>query len=164
MKTTIRAARAGDEQALAEMQFLLWPDASLDELLGEVTAVIGGRWLGTLPEILLVVESADGSLTGFVAAGLRSHADGCDPAHPVGYVEGWFVREPLRGQGIGQALIDAAEAWARDQGCLEMASDALIDNLPSQLAHRALGFEVVDRCVRFRKNLCAPRVAPAIRP
>jgi aminoglycoside 6'-N-acetyltransferase I len=34
-----------------------------------------------------------------------------------------------------------------------MASDALIDNEPSQGAHKALGFEIVDRCVRFRKNL-----------
>jgi aminoglycoside 6'-N-acetyltransferase I len=154
MKTTIRAARDRDERAIAEMQFLLWPDASPDELLHEVEGAIGGHTLGTLPEILLISESEeDGSLTGFVAAGLRSHADGCDPAHPVGYIEGWFVREPVRGGGIGKALMVAAEAWARAQGCREMASDALIDNLPSQQAHRALGFEVVDRCVHFRKSL-----------
>jgi aminoglycoside 6'-N-acetyltransferase I len=154
MKTTIRAARAGDERAIAEMQFLLWRDASPDELFREVEGAIGGHTLGTLPEILLVSErEEDGSLTGFVAAGLRSHADGCDPAQPVGYIEGWFVREPVRGRGIGKALIDAAESWARGQGCVEMASDALIDNLPSQHAHQALGFEVVDRCVHYRKTL-----------
>jgi len=34
-----------------------------------------------------------------------------------------------------------------------MASDALIDNDGSQRAHGALGFEVVDRCVHFRKQL-----------
>jgi aminoglycoside 6'-N-acetyltransferase I len=34
-----------------------------------------------------------------------------------------------------------------------MASDALIDNEVSQRAHKRLGFEVVDRCVRFRKGL-----------
>jgi aminoglycoside 6'-N-acetyltransferase I len=34
-----------------------------------------------------------------------------------------------------------------------MASDALIDNRPSEDAHRALGFEVVDRCVHLRKDL-----------
>ena len=47
----------------------------------------------------------------------------------------------------------SAEDWARAQGCLEMASDALIDNQASQRAHAALGFEVVDRCVNFRKAL-----------
>ena len=45
----------------------------------------------------------------------------------------------------------AAEDWARAQGCVEMASDALIDNSESEKAHMALGFEVVDRCVHFRK-------------
>jgi aminoglycoside 6'-N-acetyltransferase I len=47
----------------------------------------------------------------------------------------------------------AAENWARQQDCREMASDALIDNDNSQRAHAALGFEVVDRCVHFRKAL-----------
>ncbi|HWG17323.1 MAG TPA: hypothetical protein VN678_05640 [Acidobacteriaceae bacterium] len=47
----------------------------------------------------------------------------------------------------------AAEEWARAHGAREMASDALIDNEPSELAHRALGFEVVDRCVHLRKSL-----------
>jgi aminoglycoside 6'-N-acetyltransferase I len=167
-KLTIRTARAGDERELAEMQALLWPDTSPDELRSEVEAAIEGRTAGTLPSILLVAPIETGmdeaepddaaageaqTLAGFVAAGLRSHADGCDPAQPVGFIEGWFVREPSRGRGIGRALIEAAEAWARAQGCREMASDALIDNLPSQNAHARLGFEVVDRCVHFRKSL-----------
>jgi aminoglycoside 6'-N-acetyltransferase I len=47
----------------------------------------------------------------------------------------------------------AAEQWARSQGCVEMASNALIDNAQSEHAHKALGFEIVDRCVHFRKAL-----------
>ena len=46
-----------------------------------------------------------------------------------------------------------AEAWAREQGCAELASDTWIDNEESQRAHAALGFEVVDRCVNYRKKL-----------
>jgi aminoglycoside 6'-N-acetyltransferase I len=46
-----------------------------------------------------------------------------------------------------------AEDWSRRQNCREIASDALLDNLGSQRAHSALGFEVVDRCVTFRKSL-----------
>jgi aminoglycoside 6'-N-acetyltransferase I len=34
-----------------------------------------------------------------------------------------------------------------------MASDAWLDGLESQHAHEALGFEVVDRCVHYRKLL-----------
>jgi aminoglycoside 6'-N-acetyltransferase I len=151
--STIRHARAGDEQELVEMQFLLWPDASIEELRDEAGAAVSQRIVSTLPSTMLVAENETGGLTGFVEVGLRSHADGCNPGRPVGFIEGWFVREQFRAHGIGSALIRAAEAWARANGCMEMASDALLDNQPSLDAHRALGFEVVDRCVHFRKDL-----------
>jgi aminoglycoside 6'-N-acetyltransferase I len=64
--------------------------------------------------------------------GLRSHADGGDESRPVGYVEGWFVAEGWRRQGIGGELVHPAEEWSRAQGCREMASGALIDNLLSR--------------------------------
>jgi aminoglycoside 6'-N-acetyltransferase I len=102
---------------------------------------------------ILVSEDENGALIGFLEVGLRSHADGCDPARPVGFVEGWFVQEQFRNRGIGGGLMRSAEDWARAQGCREMASDALIDNDGSQRAHKALGFDVVDRCVHFRKVL-----------
>ena len=47
----------------------------------------------------------------------------------------------------------AAEAWSREQGASELASDTWLDNAGSQRAHEALGFEVVDRCVNYRKPL-----------
>jgi aminoglycoside 6'-N-acetyltransferase I len=50
-------------------------------------------------------------------------------------------------------LLRAAEDWARIQGCLEMASDAAINNLASQRAHEALGFKIVERSVLYRKEL-----------
>lgn len=115
--------------------------------------MVNRRNTGSLPCVTLVAEGEAGGLAGFVQAGLRSHADGCNPQRPVGFVEGWFVREEFRRRGIGKQLIEAAEGWARTHGCLEMASDALIDNQQSYDAHRALGFEVVDRCVHFRKTL-----------
>ncbi len=103
--------------------------------------------------MVLVAERGDRSLAGFVEVDLRSHADGCDPSIPVGYVEGWYVSEQDRRQRIGAQLIAAAEDWARAQGCVEMASDTWIDREISQRAHEALGFEVVDRCVHYRKTL-----------
>ena len=108
---------------------------------------------GTLPCSIFVAEESTGTLVGFLEAGLRSHADGCDPQHPVGFVEGWFVKQEMRSRGIGKLLLEAAEKWARSLGCTEMASDTWIDNDSSQRVHQALGFEVVDRCVHYRKAL-----------
>jgi aminoglycoside 6'-N-acetyltransferase I len=149
----IRKAQRADAKALAEMRALLWPEASLEEHQCKVDAFLSGIVPGTLPVTTLVAQDADGSMIGFLEVGLRSHADGCDTAHPVGFVEGWFVRKTFRGQGVGRELMRAAENWAHEHGCVEMASDALIDNDGSQRAHTALGFEVVDRCVHFRKAL-----------
>jgi aminoglycoside 6'-N-acetyltransferase I len=120
-----------------------------------VAAVMTSGMSGTLPGAILVSYDGDGALTGFIEVGLRSHADGCDTAVPVGFVEGWFVYEPFRERGIGRELIRAAEQWARMQGCVEMASDTWIDDERSQRAHEALGYEVVDRCVHFRKSVKA---------
>lgn len=149
----IREAQAGDERELVKLQALLWPGALTEELREETEAMVNQRSTGTLPCKLLVSEDEAGALTGFLLVGLRSHADGCDPAQPAGFIEGWFVRAECRGRGIGRQLFEAAEAWARAQGCIEMASDCLIDNHPAHDVHRALGFEVVDRCVHFKKTL-----------
>lgn len=108
---------------------------------------------GSMPATYFIAEAQPGNTIGFVQVGLRSHADGCDPNHSVGFIEGWFVEPVVRGQGVGAALIRAAEEWARALGCREMASDTWLDNAPSQRAHEAIGYEVVDRCVHYRKPL-----------
>lgn len=150
---TVREAVSEDRAQLAKMRHSLWPDSSIDEHTEELKGILGSEKSGTLPGIVLVAEDQNGQLTGFLEAGLRSHADGCDTASPVGFVEGWFVREQRRNQGTGKALLKAAEAWARAQGCLEMASNTQIENLDSQKVHQALGFEIANRCVHFRKSL-----------
>jgi len=148
----IRKAVVGDLNALAELRIKLWPDASPAELRAEAEALLSDRSQSGLPEAAFLAE-ADGQIVGFIEVGLRSHADGCNPRHPVGFLEGWYVEPALRKRGVGAALVKAAEQWSRAQGCREMASDTWIDHQESQRAHAALGFEVVDRCVHFRKSL-----------
>ena len=154
----IRPAQPSDHEQLLRFQKALWPKASAKELSRELTAILDGKAAVTLPLIILVAETpvataGDGSLAGFLEVDLRSHADGCDPVRPVGYVEGWYVAEDHRHRGIGRKLLAAAEEWARSQGCVEIASDTWIDNEVSQRVHEALGYEVVDRCVHYRKTL-----------
>jgi aminoglycoside 6'-N-acetyltransferase I len=151
VQINVRQAQVSDQRELAKMRAMLWPQASIEDHRKELDSILRFRMYGTLPMTILVAHDENGALTGFIEVGLRSHADGCDPAHPVGFVEGWFVHEAVRKQGIGRALMRAAEDWARSQGCLEIASDTWIDDLTSIDAHQALGFEVVDRCVHFRK-------------
>jgi len=150
---SIRIARPSDRDHLAEFRAALWPDASHEEHAGELATMFEKGSPSTLPTIHFVAETPDGQLIGFLEAGLRSHADGCDPSHPVGFLEGWFVDPAFRRQGVGRKLVAAAEDWARSQGCSEMASDTWINHDLSQRAHEALGYDVVDRCVHYHKPL-----------
>jgi aminoglycoside 6'-N-acetyltransferase I len=149
----IRLAEPSDREQLASLRHALWPESPAEEHARELSAIFAGTFWGTLPLVDFVAEAADGTLIGFLEVGLRSHADHCNPAHPVGYVEGWYVAENFRRQGNGSALLRAAEDWARIQGCTEVASDTQLDNQTSQGTHRALGFEAVERSVLYRKLL-----------
>jgi len=149
----IRLAQPSDHVDLLRMREALWPNASVEEHARELTAILEGKPPVTMPLIILVAEARDGMVVGFLEVDLRSHADGCNPAQPVGYVEGWFVAAEHRQRGIAKKLLAAAEDWARSHGCVEMASDTWIDNELSQRVHEALGYEVVDRCVHYRKTL-----------
>lgn len=130
----------------------MWPEGSRDEHRAELLDILAGRPRSTLPLVVFVADVA-GEIAGFVEVGVRSHADGCDPVRPVGFIEGWYVAPPHRRRGLGRALIAAAEAWCRALGCREVASDTWIENTDSQRAHEALGYDVADRCVNYRKRL-----------
>ena len=151
--TRIRHAQSSDRDELSRLRASLWPSASSHEHARELATILEGRAALTMPFVILVAETSDRRLVGFLEANLRSHADGCNPTCPVGYVEGWYVADRCRRQGVGRNLLSAAEDWARTQGCVEMASDTWLDNEASQRAHEALGYQVVDRCVHYRKSL-----------
>jgi len=151
----IRPVQASDLDQLARLCEALWPKSSAEEHAQELRLLLGGKaaLVLTMPLTIFVAEVSDGTLVGFLEVDLRSHADGCNPSQAVGYIEGWYVGEDYRHRGVGKKLLAKAEDWARSHRCLEMASDAIIDNELSQHAHEALGYEVVDRCVHYRKRL-----------
>jgi len=134
------------------MRHALWPDDPIEEH----RAAIGRFFAGDRhePAEVLLAFGDDGSAVGFAELSIRSIVDGCLSPH-VGYLEGWYVDAHLRRQGVGRALIEGAEDWAVSIGCVEFASDALVENRVSLEAHLALGFEETDRVRNFRKPLSA---------
>jgi aminoglycoside 6'-N-acetyltransferase I len=141
----IRSARVEDAPEVLRMWRALFPD---DEQAEQgIASLIGGKQRACL----LVAERPAG-LCGFLEVGTRPYAEGCETS-PVAYVEAWYVDEDVRRQGVGRALFAAAEAWGRAQGLREIASDALIDNEISITAHKALGYQEIERIVCFRRDL-----------
>ncbi|MDX2121298.1 MAG: aminoglycoside 6'-N-acetyltransferase [Gemmatimonadota bacterium] len=144
----IRPLQPADEREWRELRHALWPDTTSQDHAEDLAEYLAH------PEshLILVAALESGGLAGFVEVRLRSHVDGCRTS-PVGFLEGWYVATAYRRQGVGGALVRAAEAWARGRGCREMGSDTWVDNTGSRAAHQALGFEEGSPVVTFRKSL-----------
>jgi len=146
---TVRHPTAQDRDAWLEMRQSLWPECPQNEHVAEIDETIAGKG-----QTAFVAELQNGHVCGFLEASLRPFANGCE-TKPVGYIEGWYVLPDCRRQGVGRALVAAAEGWALEQGCVEMASDAIVSNTESQKAHAAIGYGETDRIVCFTKRLSA---------
>lgn len=145
----VAPATAADAEDWTAMRTALWPRggngahaADIAELLADPGETIN-----------LIARGPDEGALGFAEAALRrDYVNGCKTS-PVAFLEGIFVKPEARGKGVARAMVGAVEAWAREQGCTEFASDTAPDNFVSQDMHRALGFEETQRVVFFRKVL-----------
>jgi aminoglycoside 6'-N-acetyltransferase I len=131
------------------MRQALWPSAP-GEHAQEIASFFRGDRRNPA-EVLLAVDDS-GRAVGFAEVSIRPYAEGCYSGR-VAYLEGWYVDEAVRRQGIGAALVRAAEEWGRAQGCTELGSDTETENLDSAAAHRSVGFTEVERIICFRKTL-----------
>jgi aminoglycoside 6'-N-acetyltransferase I len=143
----VRTLQAGDKAEYVRMRAALWPDEDAAELASEVDGMMADQ-----DQVIFVAERPSGGLCGMVEARVRAFANGVDE-QPCAFVEGWWVDADVRRTGVGRALIEAVERWARERGFHELGSDALLDNVVSQRAHLALGFEERERTISFRKLL-----------
>jgi aminoglycoside 6'-N-acetyltransferase I len=149
-----RADPSTDSARLLDLWFALlaqWVesrDAEADEMR---------RWFARPDTATFVaVDSDDRSspqrLLGYIDVGARSIVDSCETS-PVAFIEAWYVVPARQNQGIGSALMRAAEEWARANGYREMGSDAELDNTHSHHMHERLGFIETGRVVNFKKHL-----------
>lgn len=143
-----RRVQESDRGAWLAMRHALWPESDRSELDNEIAEFLDKQ--DTYP--VWVCATGGGELIGFVEVSCRDYVDGCKTS-PVGYVEGIYVNSQYRQQGIARQFFEIAEAWARAQGCVEMASDTDLDNLISRDVHHKVGYEEAAQLVVFRKSL-----------
>lgn len=129
------------------LRLSLWPHASELQHQAEMGDVLARG------HHVRLAFTAEGSAVGFVEASKRVDYVNGATTSPVVFLEGLYVVPDARRQGIAQALLTDVEHWARAQGCRELASDCLLENVPAQAVHRALGFEETERVVYFRRPL-----------
>ena len=147
MSFTIRRATHEDKWNWLQMRQRLWPEAPVEYLSFDLDDKLAN------PDYaVFIASSGDEGSIAFIETGLRDHGEGCETS-PVGYIEAWYVDEHTRGQKLGRELVHAAEQWAREKGCREMASDTWLDNEASITAHVRMGYHEADRLVHFVKRL-----------
>ena len=144
----VRVVAANDASEWFRLRKLLWDESSDDEHRMEMLDIYEHHET----QLVLVAETDDGNLVGFLEASIRPFVEDCHSDH-VGYLEGWFVEPQYRKRGIGRHLVSEAENWARKKGCTEMASDSEIGNDTSLRAHQNLGYQETSRLVHLRKDL-----------
>ncbi|CAN5723734.1 GNAT family N-acetyltransferase [soil metagenome] len=144
----IRPLQENDIAEWFILRKLLWEGSSDEEHKVEMLDI----YEHTDSQLILVAETENGKLVGFLEASIRPFVEDCHTDH-VGYLEGWFVEPDYRRYGIGRKLVRAAEIWARNKGCIEMASDSEIGNDLSLKSHLNLGYQETSRLVHLRKDL-----------
>lgn len=149
-EVTVRPVTRADAAAWVGLREALWPDGSENDHRADVERFFQGG-SRQLAEALIALDSR-GNAIGFAELSIRPYAEGCRTDR-VAFLEGWYVAPGGRRRGVGRALVQAAERWARVQGCTEFASDREMDNAEAGPAHLSLGFEEVGSVVCYRKDL-----------
>lgn len=143
----ISIAEKKDAKEAAALAAQLWPGHALESLAEEFEA------LAENPEAALLLYRLDGQAIGFAQCQLRHDYVEGTKSSPVGYLEGVFVLPSFQRRGIGKALVYACESWAKEQGCLEFASDCELKNSESLAFHLGSGFSEANRVICFVKKL-----------
>ena len=143
---TIKRACKSDVPDLARLSLMLWPDHDFDEMAAEFEEFLYHEDAA----LFLAVEEKP---VGFAQCQLRRDFVEGTQSSPVGYLEGIFVEESYRSRGCARALLAACEAWAKEKGCSEFASDCELGNDTSLSFHLSVGFEEVNRIICFTKKL-----------
>lgn len=149
MKALIERAGAEDAGTAAGLAIQMWEAHSVEELTEELFDYINGNGC-----VIFLARLGDEAV-GFAQCGLRhDYVEGTDTS-PVGYLEGIFVKEEYRRQGLAGDLLEACQKWAAEQGCTEFASDCELTNGDSLEFHLKMGFQEANRIICFTKKLHA---------
>ena len=133
-----------NELAWAELCTALWPHASADSMLQEVS-------IGALPNNFLYLLNNE--FIAFISFSLRSEYVEGTKSSPVGYIEGIYVKPEHQGKGIAKELVEFAKNFLRENGCSELASDCLLENEDSRAFHNKIGFKEANTIVHFTMDL-----------
>lgn len=144
---TVFRAKSAHIPAVAALALRLWDGHGARELEEEFAKLLRD------PGCAVFLAQTGGIPAGFAQCQLRrDYVEGTSTS-PVGYLEGIYVCPEHRSKGLARALLSRCEAWAKEQGCSEFASDCELDNAESLAFHLRMGFIEANRLICFTKDI-----------
>ena len=143
----IKKAKREDYKIVAKLAKELWKEHSIEELEKEF-------WEYLTSETASIFIAYENQIPiAFVQVSLRYEYVEGTTTSPVAYLEGIFVKNDYRNQGIARTLVKECEKWAKEKHCKELASDCEIENDISYSFHLKNNFKEVNRIICFKKEL-----------
>ncbi len=142
----IRAATVADAAEIARLLAELGHPTNAHDVTGRWTT-----WLAAGNAALVATSGAGPGLCGLVTLGCMFVLH---RPHPVGRITALVVEPASRGQGLGRALVLAAERQLAERGCglLEVTSNERLD--AAHAFYQRLGYRRTS--LRFAKELLPP--------
>ena len=124
-----------------------WRDA--EQMTAHDTRVITESLLNPKPSAaVFIAEDEDGTPLGFI----HLHADTEHYIHEEhGHVEDIIVAPAGEGRGVGRALLEKAEEWARSRGYRWLTLNVFAENLRAREVYKRLGYG--EDMVKYVKEL-----------
>ena len=143
----IKKATINDCNILAQLAINMWYNNTIEDLTNDFKNIL------TSFDKVCFIKYIDNEPIGFAECSKRSDYVEGTKSSPVGYLEGIFILENYRLNGFAKQLLEYCESWAKEEGCIEFASDCEVINHESLAFHKALGFVEVNRIVCLKKDI-----------
>jgi GNAT superfamily N-acetyltransferase len=141
----IRRAAVDDAERIAALMLQLGYEVRADELADRLQRRAARR------EIFVAIAEYD--VLGWAAVST-------DEPFVEGYgahLEGLVVDESARSAGIGARLLEAAETWARERGCVDMRVQSNVVRERAHAFYARYGYATIKAQYHLRKRLAAAR-------
>ncbi len=149
MRIEIRAASDADSEFVAGMVSSLlefgspaWKDK--EAMAPGFAEVLAGAVRAPDPgSAVLIAQGTDGTRLGFISLKVREDVTGVRRGH----VADLAVTESARRAGVGRALMQAGESWARDRGLPVLSLDVWSTNKRALEFYDRMGFRAESLCL-----------------
>ncbi|MFT3777793.1 MAG: GNAT family N-acetyltransferase [Ottowia sp.] len=138
-----------DDADWLRLRTALWPHRSVAEHRADMAGLV----VRPAQSVQFLARVPGEQAVGLAEASIRSEYVNGTRSSPVAFLEGLYVAPAARGQGVARRLVEAVAQWAAGCDCVELASDARLENTLGQAAHLGLGFKETERVVCFSMAL-----------